>query len=374
MSTKAIAIVLHDFNAGGTEATAFRLAAQWIALGHRVTIVAGADRGAMRDRVPADADVRILSPQVPRSATSRLRLGAAMAPVLREVAPDLAYITGNFHFWLAPALRGALPHLPIVAKISNPLLPALPAPLAGPARALLRRLTDPIDLFVAMSPELAERDHALLADRPIRVAPEPNIAPGHIPLPRVAPPDPPHILAIGRMERQKNLSLALRAFAELRRTSPARLTVLGDGPQRARLEALAQRLGITGDVTMPGFVADVPAYLARASLLLMTSRYEGFPAVPVEALAADVPVVATDCSPVLRGLLPTPLHGTIAAQATPAALAAAMHATLAQPFSSGGARPHIVADYTAAASARRYLEIFDEAIALHRDRHPCVAR
>ena len=84
VTTKAIAILLHDFNAGGTEATAFRLAAAWIAQGHRVTIVAGAERGAMRDRVPAGADVRILSPEVPRSATSRLRLGAPMAAVLRE--------------------------------------------------------------------------------------------------------------------------------------------------------------------------------------------------------------------------------------------------------------------------------------------------
>jgi glycosyltransferase involved in cell wall biosynthesis len=172
------------------------------------------------------------------------------------------------------------------------------------------------------------------------------------------------------MERQKNMPLALRAFAELRRERPATLTILGEGPQRARLEALARRLGIAADVAMPGFVADIAPHLATASLLLLTSRYEGFPAAPVEALAADVPVVATDCSPVLRGLLPTPLHGTIADRASPAALATAMRDTLVQPFSSGGARPHMVAGYTADAAARRYLEIFDDAIALR----SCVAR
>lgn len=370
MTTKAIAILLHDFNAGGTEATAFRLAAAWIALGHRVTIVAGADRGAMRARVPAGADVRILSPEIARGPASRLRLGAAMAGVLREIAPDVAYITGNFHFWIAPALRRALPELPIVAKISNPLLPDLPRGLRGIARRTLGRLTAAIDVFVAMSPELATRDRALIPHRPIRVAPEPNLAPAHPPLPRERAPEVPRILVIGRMERQKNMPLALRAFAELRREHPATLTILGDGPQRARLETLARRLGIDADVAMPGFVADVAPHLAAASLLLLTSRYEGFPAAPVEALAADAPVVATDCSPVLHGLLPTPLHGTIVADADPTALAAAMRETIAQPFTSGGVRPHMVAGYTADASARRYLEIFDEAIALR----TCVAR
>ncbi|MEH3100683.1 glycosyltransferase [Sphingomonas adhaesiva] len=370
MTTKAIAILIHDFNSGGTEATAFRLATAWIALGHRVTIVAGADRGAMRDRVPAGADLRLLSPEIPRAPTSRLRLGAAMAPVLREVAPDVAYITGNFHFWIAPALRRALPGLPIVAKISNPLLPDLPRVVSGIAQRTLRRLTDAIDVFVAMSPELATRDRPLIPHRPIRIAPEPNLATDHHVLSRETPTAIPHILAIGRMERQKNLALALRSFAVLRRDRPATLTILGDGPQRARLEALARRLGIAADVAMPGFVDDIAPHLAAASLLLLTSRYEGFPAAPVEALAADVPVVATDCSPVLRGLLPTPLHGTIVDHATPTALAAAMRETLSEPFTSGGVRPHIVAGYTADASARRYLEIFDEAIALR----SCVAR
>ena len=75
VTLKSIAILLHDFNAGGTEATALRLAAEWIAAGHRVTIIAGAADGPMRERVPAGADVHLLSPPVPRSALSRLRLG-----------------------------------------------------------------------------------------------------------------------------------------------------------------------------------------------------------------------------------------------------------------------------------------------------------
>ena len=364
VTLKSIAILLHDFNAGGTEATALRLAAEWLSQGHRVTIIAGAADGPMRDRVPVGADVHLLSPPVPRSALSRLGLGSAMVPVLQRVAPDIASITGNFHFWLAPAIRRALPQLPIVAKISNPLLPDLPAPLRPLGRAALARLTDAIDLFVAMSPELAARDAAWLPARPIRVAPEPNLPRDHHPLPR-AVAEPPHILAIGRLEPQKDMALALRTFAVLRAQRPARLTILGDGPDRARLEALSRRLGIAQDVAMPGFVGDVAQRLSHAACLLMTSRYEGFPAVPVEALAADVPVVATDCSPVLRGLIATPLHGEVVADRHPALLAAALGRAIALPPISDGVRPANATPYSSPTAARRYLDIFDEAITLH---------
>lgn len=362
MTLKSIALLLHDLNAGGTEATALRLADEWIAAGHRVTIIAGADNGPMRARIPAGATVHVLNPPVPRSALSRLRLGRAIVPVLRAVAPDVAYITGNYHLWIAPAIRRALPDLPLVAKISNPLLPDLPPGLRGAGQRSLALLTDAVDLFVAMSPELADQAQRLLPGRPIRVAPEPNIPRDHRPAPRTGATEPPTILAIGRLEAQKDMALTLRAFAALRKARSARLTILGEGPERKRLEPLAKRLGIADDVEMPGFVADVPERLARASLLLMTSRYEGFPAVPVEALAADVPVVATDCTPVLHGLLTTPLHGQVVPDRHPATLAAAIDSTLDLPFRTDGIRAAAALPYGAPASADAYLAIFDEAI------------
>lgn len=364
MTLKSIALLLHDFNAGGTEATALRLADEWVAAGHRVTIIAGSGDGPMRDRVPAGATVHIVSPPVRRSALSRLRLGPAVVPVLRAVAPDVAYITGNYHLWIAPAIRRALPELPLVVKISNPLLPDLPPGLRGTGRRLLARLTDAVDLFVAMSPELADQAQRLLPGRPIRVAPEPNLPRHHRPAPRTAATEPPTILAIGRLEAQKDMALTLRAFAALRQRRPARLMILGEGPERARLAELARRLWIADDMEMPGFVADVPDRLAQASLLLMTSRYEGFPAVPVEALAADVPVVATDCTPVLHGLLTTPLHGQVVRDRHPATLAAAIDSTLDLPFSTDGIRAAAARPYGAPASAAAYLAIFDEAIRL----------
>jgi glycosyltransferase involved in cell wall biosynthesis len=217
-----------------------------------------------------------------------------------------------------------------------------------------------------MSAALLAADGDVIGAMPSAVIPEPNLPDGFAPLPRHGPLSPPLILAIGRMEPQKNLALAIRAFAALVARQPARLVILGEGRERGALEALVRRLGLEGMVDMPGFAPDVAARLAQASLLLMTSRYEGFPAVLVEALAADVPVVSTNCSPSQKTLIASPMHGRVVDHATTGALAAAMAEVLALPFSSAlsgtspdGARGAGLGAHTASISAAAYLALFD---------------
>jgi glycosyltransferase involved in cell wall biosynthesis len=76
---------------------------------------------------------------------------------------------------------------------------------------------------------------------------------------------------------------------------PIRLIVLGEGPHRYRLEELARELGIAEDVHLPGFVKNPYAYLRDAALFALSSDFEGFAVVLIEALACGCPVVATDC-------------------------------------------------------------------------------
>jgi glycosyltransferase involved in cell wall biosynthesis len=111
-----------------------------------------------------------------------------------------------------------------------------------------------------------------------------------------------NVLALARMMPQKRLDRLLRAFARVKNTT-IRLTILGDGPERPNLERLARSLGISGRVDMPGFVEDVVPWLRSADLFVLSSDYEGLPAVVLEALACDVPVVTTDCFEAARSLL-----------------------------------------------------------------------
>jgi glycosyltransferase involved in cell wall biosynthesis len=106
-----------------------------------------------------------------------------------------------------------------------------------------------------------------------------------------------HVMAVGRLDSQKGFDLLLRAFAVCREARPDwKLTILGDGEERQRLEALVKELGVGAHVRMPGTVPDTTPFLRRADLFVLSSRYEGFPNALLEAMALGVPVIATDCA------------------------------------------------------------------------------
>jgi glycosyltransferase involved in cell wall biosynthesis len=107
--------------------------------------------------------------------------------------------------------------------------------------------------------------------------------------------EPPVVLAAGRLVPQKDFQTLLRAFAILRRTRMARLMILGEGPERAMLYKVAQKMGIADDVEMPGFVENPYKYMKRAKVFVCSSLFEGLPNVLVEAMACGTPVISTNC-------------------------------------------------------------------------------
>ncbi|WP_085909934.1 glycosyltransferase [Kiloniella majae] len=105
--------------------------------------------------------------------------------------------------------------------------------------------------------------------------------------------DGPTIICIGRLTCQKGFDLLLTAFAKLE--MHASLVLLGEGPDRDLLSSQAENLGISDRVLMPGFVESPADWLAHSDLFVLSSRWEGFGHVIVEAMACGLPVVATDC-------------------------------------------------------------------------------
>ena len=113
---------------------------------------------------------------------------------------------------------------------------------------------------------------------------------------QLADPASPLFAAHGRMTKQKGFDSLLRAFAEVKRTLPgARLRIVGDGVDRASLEALAGELGVASACEFPGFLSDPLAAIEDADLYILPSRWEGLPNALLEAIAVGLPVVATRC-------------------------------------------------------------------------------
>lgn len=125
------------------------------------------------------------------------------------------------------------------------------------------------------------------------------------------PGEPPVVLSVGRLSRQKDFGTLLRAFARVRDRRPARLVILGEGPERGSLESLISELGLLEVATLPGWVANPYPWMANAGVYVLSSRWEGLPSVLIEALYCGVPIVATDCLSGPREILDEGAHGLL---------------------------------------------------------------
>jgi len=111
-------------------------------------------------------------------------------------------------------------------------------------------------------------------------------------LPMREPKEAPLILGIGRLAPQKGFDRLIRAFAAFRmQTTNARLAILGEGPERPRLERLIRKQHLTDHVTLPGFDADLRPWYERASMLVLSSHYEGQSNALIEAILQECPVM-----------------------------------------------------------------------------------
>ena len=109
-------------------------------------------------------------------------------------------------------------------------------------------------------------------------------------------------LAVGRLAPQKDFAALLRVWA-LAGLSERRLVIVGEGPERPRLECLIRRLALEGSAELVGYHEDPGSLLADARGILLTSKHEGLPMALLEAAAAGVPSIAFDCSPGVRHVI-----------------------------------------------------------------------
>lgn len=144
-------------------------------------------------------------------------------------------------------------------------------------------------------------------------------------------PGPPVVVGAGKLKPQKGFDVLIDAFAALRHERPARLVILGEGPERARLEARAAERGVAADVDLVGFVPNPFAFLARCAAFALSSRWEGLPGVLIQALACGAPVASTDCPSGPSEILEGGAYGPLVPVDDPGALARAIAAVLDDP-------------------------------------------
>ncbi|TAN23136.1 MAG: glycosyltransferase family 4 protein [Acidobacteria bacterium] len=147
-----------------------------------------------------------------------------------------------------------------------------------------------------------------------------------------APEIPPArrlVVAMGRLTSEKGFDLLLEAFAQLPRAAQGwKLAIFGEGRDRAALEAQRERLGLGDRVSLPGLCADSSQVMRMADIFVLSSRFEGFPNVLCEAMAAGVACIACNCRSGPADIVVDGLSGILIPPENPAAMAQALWALM----------------------------------------------
>ncbi|MEM2129726.1 MAG: glycosyltransferase [Candidatus Bathyarchaeia archaeon] len=293
-----IALFIPSLRGGGAERVMLRLAEGFAERGLAVDLVLAQHEGEYINQVPSMVRVinlhshrviqslpsltkylRQLRPKAMISAMNHANIVAILAAKIANVDTCLI-VTEHLH--LTSSMKYKL-HL---RESLIPMLIKLCYPLA--------------DHVVAISEEM-KRDLQGYTSAPIRVIYNPVITQAIFSEALKSPTldhfitdGTPLILGAGRLTQQKDFETLIHAFNIVRNKRLARLIIIGEGEERSTLQSLVTKLGVK-DVFLPGFVQNPYALMARATVFVLSSKWEGLPTVLIEAMALGTPIVSTDC-------------------------------------------------------------------------------
>jgi len=341
VNTGPIAFYIPSLTVGGAERVTVSVANGLADRGYEVDLVVSFNDGAFRDEV--DEQVTIVDLNTPKIPV--LGIGTSvpcLSKYLSARSPAILFsqMTYANDIYLVSQLVARSDTVSI-GTIHN-TLGMQEEPKEKLVQALQRRLAGQADQFVAVSEGVAEsvveyvgvdREKVSVLHNPIPVHDVQQQARQSVNHRWLDSPEHEVVLGVGRLERAKNFSSFLRAFAKLHANRPqTRAIVVGKGSERSELEALAAELGIETVVSFPGFVDNPYGYMGGASVLAMSSIHEGLPTVLIEALACGCQVVSTDCPSGPAEILHNGEYGRLTPVGDDSALAAAIEATLESPL------------------------------------------
>ncbi|MDB5819551.1 MAG: hypothetical protein JWQ11_3191 [Rhizobacter sp.] len=364
-----LAIYIPDLHGGGVERVTLMLIGAFIAQGVDLTVILNQATGQLRPLLPSN--VRVVSLDTRRSATALPGLVAYLRRENPEVlmsslghnnilalwARRLARIGGGCTTRVVICQHNALS---IEAKLlrnwQHRALPRLYRMFAGLADAVVgvsqgvsrdMALVSGLDqsrVTTLYNPVLDDAfDAALRRPSTHRWLRDPHVE---------------VIVGIGRLVPQKDFATLLAAFSRLPRPT-ARLLILGEGPERANLQIQAEALGVADRFDMPGFEIDPLPSLRDADVMVMSSIYEGFGNVLVEALGAGVAVVSTRCPFGPDEILEDGRFGELVPVGDAAAMALAIERQLDAPHPSQASRQARAREFHVDIVAARYLALLE---------------
>lgn len=297
-----LAIFLPSLEGGGAERVYVDLANQFVASGISVDMVLAWARGPYLSEL--DTRIRVIDLGV----TSKVQTIPALSRYIRRTPPQVllsAMDTANLVALLARRLSRRRVRLVVSCHVHFSAQIKQGRRLQDWALPWFARLLYPgADRIVAVSRGVAldlakvlrlPKERIEVIYNPVALDTLRAKAAVHCEHPWLQEGEPPVLLSVGRLNSQKDYPTLFRAVANLRQKRDLRLIALGEGPERAALEQLADEIGISDILDMPGFVDNPYAYMRQARLFVLSSRWEGFGLVIVEAMACGCPVLSTDC-------------------------------------------------------------------------------
>ena len=316
--------VIASLGSGGAERVMTELCSGWHHRGHHVTLLtlsSGVD-----DFYAVPPDVKRVALGVASVSTNALdairanvvRLQRVRA-ALRNAQPDVVVsFTDQTNVLVVLAAQ----HLGIPVVVSERIDPRRHDP--GSAWRALRHATyRHASAIVVQTERVRSWGERFVPTASVFVIPNPQRAAQVVTPP--AGDRATRIMAMGRLVHQKGFDQLIRAFAMVAADFPDwHLDIYGEGPDRAMLEALVRTHGVSHRVSLPGRTTQGDAALAAASVFALTSRYEGFPNVLLEAMTHGCACVATDCDSGPAELLVGGRSGLLAPVDDTAAIAGAL--------------------------------------------------
>lgn len=322
-----ITFVITNLGCGGAERIMSAMANYWAEKGWEVTLLTF-DDGSTPPFFELDCRVRLTTLGIYQSSSSsigaiwnnikRIRL---LRRAIRESRPDVVISFLYFVNILVLLATRSLGFPIIVSEHNDPLVDPI-----GRAWKYLRRWTYNFDARIVV---LTERSRSYF---PPKIRAKITVIPNPLPPVNDEINDSreivltrPALVAMGSFYRQKGFDMLLEAFALVKDHYPDwNLTIFGDGPLRMEIESLRDELGLSGRVHLPGLVKNPCGVFRQADLFVMSSRWEGWPTVLMEAMACGVPPVAFDCRTGPQEIIRDGLDGVLVPPEDVESLAAAL--------------------------------------------------